>query len=65
VQTLSDHIEVADHGSVIILTPISDAARNWFLDNIGPATSGPGYLCEPRYAGPICQDAARALLKWS
>lgn len=61
---LSDHIEVTDLGAMVILRPVSDSARDWFLKHVGPPNNGPGYLCEPRMVGPIIEGAARALLIW-
>lgn len=64
VADLSDHLEVQDAGSIVILRPISDAARAWFRENVGAPEPGGVYYVEPRYAGPIVEGAARDLLTW-
>lgn len=41
---------LADHGSILTLTPLTDAAREWCEDHLqdGP-TWGRGRAIEPRY----------------
>lgn len=57
-----EHIEVAEHGTVTTLRPLSDAAVRWFLDNVGEAGPGGVYTCEPRLASEILRGAAAELL---
>ena len=42
---------LADHGSIIILAPVSDDARYWIDDNLDPETPwfGKGAAIERRY----------------
>ena len=58
------HIEIRDHGTVVILRPISDAGRDWLVENVGEPEPGGVYTCEPRMARDILQAAARDLLSW-
>ncbi|ROT99074.1 hypothetical protein [Histidinibacterium lentulum] len=64
-ETLSDHVEVADHGTIVMLHPISEAAVQWFEEQVGPPGPGGVYTCEPRMAGPICEGLAQAVLSWN
>lgn len=63
-ETLSDHIAVEDSGSIVTLRPISDAASDWFADNVGAPGPGGVYHVERRFAAPILEGAAAALLTW-
>lgn len=56
------HIEINDHGTVVILRPISDAVRDWLEEHVGGPEPGGVYTCEPRMAQDILQAAARGLL---
>jgi len=56
------HIEINDHGTIVVLRPISDEGRQWFEDNVGDPEPGGIYTCEPRMAQDILQAAARDLL---
>lgn len=58
------HIEIDDHGTIVMLRPISDEARRWFSEHVGEAEAGGIYSCEPRMAQDILQAAARGLLSW-
>jgi hypothetical protein len=56
-----------DHGSVLILRPDSDAARDWVDDNLPDDALwfGGGVAIEPRYIGPIVDGIADAGLSLS
>ena len=56
------HIEINNHGIIVVLRPISDEGRQWFEDNVGEPEPGGIYTCEPRMAQDILQAAARDLL---
>ena len=58
------HIEINDHGTIVVLRPISDEGRAWLEDNVGEPEPGGIYTCEPRMAQDILQAAARDLLSW-
>ena len=47
----------ADHGSVCLLTPLTDAAEAWVDENLPDSamTFGSAVVIEPRYAGPILE----------
>lgn len=47
----------ANHGSICVLTPISDAGHDWLDEHIAPDAQawGEGIVIEPRYAGPILE----------
>lgn len=42
---------IVDHGSVIIVRPMTDSAKDWVLDNVDydSGTFGFGVPVEPRY----------------
>lgn len=45
---------VQNFGSVVILWPRTDAAKDWFAENVDTqATWGAGTVCEPRYVDAI------------
>jgi sugar lactone lactonase YvrE len=48
---MSKHdFSVDDHGSIFIVTPHSDAAQEWWTENVPEAQSfGLGYVVEHRY----------------
>ena len=56
------HIEINNHGTIVVLRPISDEGRQWFEANVGDPEPGGIYTCEPRMAQDILQAAARDLL---
>lgn len=58
------HIEIADHGTFVVLRPFSPEAVTWFEENVGPPEAGGIYTCEPRLAQDILRGAAQALLNW-
>jgi hypothetical protein len=58
------HIEITDHGTIVVLRPVSDAGRDWLAENVGAPEAGGIYTCEPRMAQDILQAAARDLLSW-
>lgn len=47
--------EVTDHGSIVAVLPLTDAARDWIDENIGDDAMyfGPALAIEHRYAGDI------------
>jgi hypothetical protein len=58
------HIEINDHGSIVVLRPISDEGLEWFEHNVGKPEPGGIYTCEPRMAQDILRAAAHDLLSW-
>ena len=50
-------IEVQDHGSIVLLVPLSPLGEAWLATNIDPNSSyqpnWPTVLCEPRYVWDI------------
>jgi len=44
------HIEINDHGTIVVLRPISDEGRDWFAEHVGEPEPGGIYTCEPRMA---------------
>ena len=47
----------ANHGSVTVLTPLTEAAQEWVDNNLpdDALTFGRGIVIEPRHAGPILE----------
>jgi len=62
--TMSDHLVIEDSGSIVSMWPISDAARDWFEQHVGPPDPGGAYHVEKRYASDIVFGCARAVLDW-
>lgn len=58
------HIEINDHGTIVVLRPISDEGRDWLEAHVGEPGPGGVCTCEPRMAQDILQAAARDLLSW-
>jgi hypothetical protein len=58
------HIEITDHGTIVVLRPFTDEAIEWFEANVGDSGPGGIYTCEPRQAQDILRGAAQALLTW-
>ena len=56
-------IQVQDHGSIVLLVPLSAAGEAWVNERIGPDNGyqphWPTVLCEPRYVWGIV-DVMRA-----
>ena len=48
---------LADSGSVILLRPITEAARDWLVDNVvcDPPRLGEALAVQPRYAEAIVE----------
>lgn len=50
-----------DHGSIAVLTPLTDGAREWVDENIQvEQTWGGGIVIEHRYVGPILEGIVDA-----
>lgn len=49
--------ELSDHGSIALIRPLTDAARDWCSDNLpdDAMTLGDAYAVEPRYAMDIAE----------
>lgn len=47
----------ANHGSVTILTPLTEAAQDWVAEHLpdDALTLGSGVVIEPRYVAPILE----------
>ncbi len=63
----SPDFTIRDEGSILLLTPHTDPARNWIHENIGP-TNGfqpyyPTIVIEPRYLQPVLEGIAEAGLE--
>ncbi len=58
------HIEITDHGTIVVLRPVSDEGRAWLEEHVGEPGPGGVYSCEPRTARDILQAAAHDLLSW-
>jgi hypothetical protein len=54
-------ILVANHGSLVILKPVSEAGKNWLAENIGEDNGYqpmfPSIIAEPRYVEQILEGA--------
>lgn len=58
--------QIHDHGSVIIIEPVTDAAKEWTDISIDPTAPwwGNGFAVEPRYVDPILRGIYQAGLVW-
>ena len=56
---IATDIHVANHGSVVLLTPLSPAARDWFADHLPTDAMhfGAATVVEPRYVQDILDGA--------
>ena len=55
---------LVDHGSIVLLRPHTDAARDWVADNIGcSAEWAGGIVIEPRYVTSIVYGMEEAGLQ--
>jgi hypothetical protein len=47
--------EISNHGSIVILTPLTEPARAWISENLPGDVMrwAGGIVIEPRYIGPI------------
>ena len=50
---------IENHGSIALLRPLTDAARDWLRDNIGDEAQyfGTALVIEPRYVEHIVEGA--------
>lgn len=64
------HIEidfrVVNHGSVVIIEPVTEAAQEWVDISIDPTAQwwGRGFVAEPRYVANIIAGVEEAGLNW-
>lgn len=55
----TDHFRLDDHGSILVLTPLSDEARAWCEANIAPEPNmGAAYAGERRAVNAILEALA-------
>lgn len=51
-------VEFLNHGSVCMVVPLTDAAKDWVEENLALESwqwLGGGFACEPRYAGDLAE----------
>jgi hypothetical protein len=56
--SILEHVEVENHGSIVLVRPLSDAARGWVSENVeleGWQWHGDAFACEPRAFGPMVE----------
>jgi hypothetical protein len=55
-------IQISDHGSIVLFTPMTDNARKWIRRHIPEDAQyfGPSLAVERRYAGDIADGMAEA-----
>ena len=61
--TLED-FEVADCGTVVLVTPLTAKAKQWVDENVYTEPwqwLGGGFACEPRLAEGLLEDAANTM----
>ena len=57
---LQDHVNIADHGSIVVVTPTTAWATGWMEDNVDPDATrwGVGIAVERRYVEAILEGMA-------
>jgi hypothetical protein len=58
--------DVADHGSIVTFTPLTDDARDWLNEHVQAESwqwLGAGLCVDRRYAGPLIDGIADAGLE--
>lgn len=55
-------IRVENHGSIVVLRPVSRTGQTWVQENLGPVAEswqwlGDGLCIEPRFVADIVQGA--------
>ena len=53
-------IRVENHGSIVLLRPMNDEAREWLTNNVQEYRWGLAFVVEPRYVGPILEGFSEA-----
>lgn len=55
-------VSVYDAGSIVIVTPLTEAATEWVDENVSEErmSYGAGFVVEHRYAGDLLQGMAEA-----
>jgi len=54
-------VRIDNHGSVMMVCPLTDAAREWVDDNVGLEPwqwLGPAFACEPRMVESLVEGMA-------
>ena len=46
-------VRVENHGSIVIIQPLTAAAREWLQENTNGMWWGGGLACEPRYVNDL------------
>jgi len=48
-------VRIANHGSIVLVRPVTKAAEEWLNDNVGGEAQyfGNALACEPRYVGDL------------
>ncbi len=58
METTVKHFDIFDDGSVVLITPISEEAREWVAENMALEPwqwLGGGFACEPRMVGDLLE----------
>ena len=59
-------VKISNHGSIIMVAPITEAARAWVDENLvleGWQWLGAGFACEPRYLDTLVEGMTEAGLE--
>ena len=62
--TIPNVVSIENHGSVVLLRPLSDEARLWIDENVqteGWQWFGDAFAVEPRYVEPLVRGLLESL----
>ena len=60
MSTPAPDLHFVNHGSLILIAPLTDEAKAWVTEHVAVeswAWMGPAFACEPRYAGDLLAGA--------
>jgi hypothetical protein len=58
LQQPTSDIRVQDHGSILLVIPVTPASEGWLRDHTDGTWFAGGLVVEPRYAADLLQGAA-------
>jgi hypothetical protein len=66
-ENLPADVQVHDAGSIVLLAPLTDTARDWFIEHLPEdcPTIGVNYAIERRYVGDILEGINEAGMRLS
>lgn len=62
---LADHVSVEDHGTIVLVRPLTEEARAWVDENVSLESwqwRGDAFACEPRCVAALLEGMAEELV---